>query len=722
MPSLPTLKQHKKTNKEKFCSTLLSNMTLEEKIGQMVQADLSWKQDIKQLLKNGKVGSLLTIYDPKVINEYQRIAVEESRLGIPLLIGNDIIHGCRTIFPIPIAIACSWDVKLVEEVAKFTIAEALATGTTWNYAPMVDISRDPRWGRIAESAGEDPMLSSAIGQAWVRGYQGYRDEKNRAASACVKHYAAYGAAESGKDYNTVDMSERRLREEYLPPYKAAIDAGVKTIMTSFNDLHGLPATANPLLLRQILRREWGFDGVVVSDYDSIGELVLHGFACDYKEAALRSILAGVDIDMMGNAYHFHLADLVHEGKVSETMIDEAVMRILQLKYDLGLFEEPYVNESKTDSSLLQQNTLHLATKAAAECIVLLKNESDLLPLQPAGKTIALIGPMAQERQSLMGCWSFDGRPSETETLQEAMLRNFPSETKLIIESGCEIDGHEIAFEAAVQAAAQADIVILAVGEAETMSGEAHSRAHLGLPGRQQALVDAVLTTGKPTIAVVFTGRPLVITQLAQQVPALLMAWHGGTCAAQGFCDILLGHVNPSAKLTTSFPRSEGQIPVYYAHKSTSRPVESNGTLQFNKKHKSSYLDESNDPLFPFGFGLSYTHFDYSDLKVHTPKLEKNGTLKVTATITNSGNVSGSEIVQLYIRDLVGITTRPVKELKDFQKLTLAPGESRRVEFNLPAERLAFLDLDLQPIIEGGKFKVWIASSSIEGLEGSFEII
>jgi len=636
--------------------------------------------------------------------------------------GNDIIHGYRSIFPIPLALACSWDTELVEEIAGVTMAEALATGTTWNYAPMVDISRDPRWGRIAEGAGEDPALSSVIGQAWVRGFQNYRDEKGRSAAACVKHYAAYGAAEAGKDYNTTDMSERRLREEYLPPYKAAIDAGVKTIMTSFNDLNGLPATANPLLLRQILRKEWGFEGVIVSDFDSIGELVLHGFARDNKEAALRSILAGVDIDMMGNAYHFHLADLIREGKVLESMIDEAVLRILKLKYDLGLFEQPYLDESKIESSSMQPKTLDLAARAAAESIILLKNDASLLPLQPAGKTIALIGPMVEERQSLLGCWSFAGRANEVETLHEALKRSLPADANLIVEPGCSISGTETDFSAAVKAAANADLVILAVGEAETMSGEAHSRAHLNLPGSQQALIDTLIAAGKPTIVSIFAGRPLVLTQLAQQVPALMMAWHGGTRAAQGFCDVLLGRVNPSAKTTASFPRSEGQIPVYYAHKSTSRPFESSGTLQFNQAHKSSYLDESNYPLFPFGFGLSYTHFTYSDLKVLTPKLKQGESLKVSATITNSGAVAGSEVVQLYVRDLFGIVTRPVKELKDFQKITLSAGESKRVSFELPVEALTFLDPDLHPIIEAGDYKVWIAPNSVEGLEGSFEII
>ncbi|WP_269084970.1 beta-glucosidase BglX [Longilinea arvoryzae] len=696
-------------------------MTLKEKVGQMVQADLSWSENVKQLLREGRIGSLLTIQDVRSINEHQHIAVEESRLGIPILVGNDIIHGYRSIFPIPLALASSWDVDLVEAVAHASISEAIAAGTTWNFAPMVDITRDPRWGRIAESAGEDPLLNSKIGAAWVRGYQGYRSETGRQAAACVKHYAAYGAVESGKDYNTTDMSERRLREEYLPPYKAAIDAGVKTIMTSFNDLNGLPATINPLLLKQILRKEWGFEGVIISDYDSIGELIFHGVARDHKEAALRSILAGVDIDMMGNAYHYHLADLVRDGQVPEALLDEAVLRILRLKYDLDLFDHPYAEESRISSSLMRPETLNLAAEAAAKSIILLKNDPRLLPLHLEGKTIALIGPFADERQSLLGCWSFDGKAGDVETLHEAIERNLPPRASLRVCSGCSFDGDAADLASAVAVARQADVVLLAVGETDRMSGEAHSRAHLGLPGRQQELVDAVVATGKPVIAAVFTGRPLAILKLAQEVPSILLAWHGGTRAAQGLCDVLLGRVNPSAKLNVSFPRSEGQIPVYYAHKSTGRPAESSGVIQFNEADKSVYLDESNDPLFAFGFGLSYTNFTYSDLRVLTPVVEKDGFLRVSATLTNAGNFTGTEIVQLYVRDLVGTVTRPVKELKDFQKMTLAPGESCSVEFDLPAGELAFLNVDLNPVLEAGEFKVWIGPDSTRGLEGHFAV-
>ena len=705
-----------------FCSNLLSRMTLEEKVGQMVQVDLSWNQDVKQLLREGRIGSLLSIRDPYTINEHQRIAVEESRLGVPVITGNDIVHGYRTTFPIPLALSCTWNTELIEEVARVSMAEAVAGGTTWNFAPMVDISRDPRWGRIAEGAGEDPLLGSRIAQAWVKGYQEYEDAAGRKAAACVKHYAAYGAAEAGKDYNSVDMSERRLREEYLPTYRAAVEAGVKTLMTSFNDLNGIPATANIFLLRQILRQEWGFEGLVVSDYDSIGELILHGLAKDHREAALRSVLAGVDMDMMGNAYHFHLANLVRDGEIPESLVDEAVMRILKLKVELGLFEHPYLDEESLGSAFLQKETLDLAARTAAESTVLLKNENNLLPLQAAGKTIALIGPMAAERQSLLGCWGFAGRAEDVEPLQEALLRVLPSDSRLLVAEGCGINDQQTDFSSAVEAASQADIVLLALGEADTMSGEAHSRAYLGLPGSQQALFEQIKKTGKPLVTLLFSGRPLAVPELAVQTDALLLAWHGGTRAAGGLCDVLLGKVNPSAKLSAGFPRCVGQIPLYYAYKSTGRPFDSSGTLQFNEAHKSAYLDESNLPLFPFGFGLSYTTFEYTDLEVSTPKVQKDGVLKVSALVSNKGDQSGTEIVQLYVRDLVGSVTRPVKELKDFYRVKLDAGESHRVEFILPAEKLAFLGPDLQPVLEAGDYKVWIAPHSAGGLEGDFQLV
>lgn len=705
-----------------FCVALLKKMTLEEKVGQMVQADLSWKQDVPQLLREGRIGSLLTIRDAVTINALQRIAVEETRLGIPVLMGNDIIHGYRTIFPIPLALASSWNLDLIEKIAKVSISEAAATGTTWNYSPMVDISRDPRWGRIAEGAGEDPFLGAEIARAWVRGIQSPSLPGEKRAAACVKHFAAYGAAESGKDYNTVDMSERRLRNEYLAPYKAAVEEGVLSVMTSFNELNGIPATANAFLLQQILRKEWGFDGVIVSDYDSVGELIYHGIAEDHKEAALLSMRAGVDVDMMGNGYHFHLADLVREGKISEKDVDQAVLRILMLKVKLDLFENPYVDEEAIASRLQKPEYMELAVRAAEQSIVLLKNKGQVLPLQPAGKTIAVIGPIATEQASLLGCWHFDGQPEETETVLENLRRSLPVGTNLVYEKGCAVNGRETDFSAAVLAANQADIILLTLGETEEMSGEAHSRSNLRLPGMQQALANAVFAAGKPVVAILFSGRPLVVSQLFEDVDALLMAWHGGSKAAQGLTNILLGKADPSARITASFPRSEGQIPVYYAHKATGRPYEANGTLQFNELHKSSYIDESNYPLFPFGYGLSYTTFAYSDLIVETPTISPVGVLRISAKVTNTGSREGQETVQCYLRDLVGSVTRPVKELKRFQKINLKPGESHTIHFEIAAAEMGFYGIDMEYVVEPGKFDIWIGPNSAEGLKRSFEIM
>lgn len=704
-----------------FCRSLLSRMTLEEKVGQMVQVDLTWKQDIPQLLRAGRVGSLLTIKDARQINALQKIAVEESRLGIPLLVGNDAIHGYRTIFPIPLALSCTWEPGLVREIARVIAREASASGTTWNFAPMVDICRDARWGRIAEGAGEDPLLGSAFAAAWVEGFQAAPLPGGRPMAACVKHFAAYGGAEAGKDYNTVDMSERRLRQDYLPPYQAAIKAGVQTIMTSFNELNGIPATANSYLLQEILREEWGFTGIVLSDYDAIGELIFHGVAQDLREAALISIQAGVDIDMMGNAYPFHLVELVQAGAVPEAAIDAAAGRMLQLKAGLGLFDNPYVDETAMQNVLLHPDHLELALRAAEDACVLLKNDGGLLPLQPAGKTIALIGPLAEERQSLLGSWSFDGRAAETETLLECLQRSLPANCCLVHARGCKIEGGQDDLGQAVRVAQQADVVILAVGESDQMSGEAHSRAHLGLPGRQQELAEAVAATGKPIVALVFTGRPLAIPWLAENIPAILLAWQGGTRSAEALARIVLGQATPSGKLTASFPRSEGQLPIYYAHKRTGRPFDATGTLQFNVAHKSIYLDESVLPLYPFGYGLSYTTFTYSDLVVETPLLRKDEDLAVSAKIHNRGSLAGREIVQCYVRDVTGSITRPVKELKGFQKVELEAGESSIVRFEFPAASLSFIGQEMKPMVEAGDFKIWIGPNCQEGLEGSFAI-
>ncbi len=720
-PAAPQSSQAPGAPLDPFCESLLQRMTLEEKVGQMVQADLHWKQDIEALLRQGRIGSLFTIKDVARINALQKIAVQESRLGIPLLIGNDAIHGYRSIFPIPLALACTWDPALIQQVGRIISLEASASGTNWNFAPMVDICRDPRWGRIAEGAGEDPFLGSAIAAAWVRGFQADPLPGGRRIAACVKHFAAYGGAEAGKDYNTVDMSEHRLRQEYLPPYHAAVEAGVKSLMTAFNDLNGVPCTANTFLLQDILRKEWGFQGLVVSDYDAIGELILHGYSQDHRQAAGQSVKAGVDMDMMGNAYHFHLVDLVHSGLLSESLLDQAVLRILQLKFDLGLFDNPFVDETALPGILLHPDHLELALQAAEQACVLLKNENHLLPLDPAGKTIALIGPLARETRSLLGSWYFDGRPEETEPLLEAFRRNLPESTRLVYAHGCDVDGGPADFSEAVDVARHADIVLLALGETDAMSGEAHSRAHIGLPGHQPALAQAVAAAGKPVAALLFSGRPLAISWLDENIPAILMAWQGGSKCAQAVANLVLGKAAPGGKLTASFPRSAGQLPIYYAHKSTGRPHYTTGTLQFNAAHKTGYLDESYHPLYPFGYGLTYTTFTYSSLTVETPAVRAGETVVVTASLYNSGQAAGHEIVQCYVRDLVGSLTRPVKELKAFQKVFLQAGETRQLRFEIPAASLSFFGPDAVPVIEPGDFNVWIGPNSQEGLEGSFTV-
>ncbi len=700
---------------------LIARMTLDEKIGQMVQVDTTWKQDLPRLIREGKIGSLLSIRGPRKINAFQKIAVEESRLGIPLVVGNDVIHGYRTIFPIPLGLACSWDTALIERVARASAEEAVAAGTHWNFAPMVDVSRDPRWGRVAEGPGEDAFLGAEIAGAWVRGFQAENLPGGRRLAACVKHYGAYGGVEGGKDYNTVDMSERRLRGEYLPPYRAALQAGAASVMTAFTELNGVPATANRHLLQDILREEWGFAGVILSDYDAIGELIYHGLAADHRDAALQSALAGVDMDMMGNAYPFHLADLVRGGQISEEQVDASVRRVLALKFQLGLFEQPYADEALSERALFQPARLELAREAAVDSIVLLKNEGDLLPLDVAGKTVALIGPLATERRGLLGSWACEGRAEETPSLLESLRAALPPDARLLHAQGCELDGPAADLSAALQAARQADVVVLAVGEADTMSGEAHSRAHLGLPGRQQELAESLLAAGAPLVAVLISGRPLAAPWLAQNAAAVVMAWQGGSRAGEALADVLLGKANPGGKLTLSVPRSEGQIPVYYAHKRTGRPADIAGITQFNQAHRSVYLDEANAPLYPFGYGLSYSAFHYSDLVVEMPEIKTDGSLGVSAEVHNTSRRDGREIVQCYVRDLVGSVTRPVKELKGFQKVFLEAGERRRVRFEIAASALGFYDQDMRFGVEPGEFKVWIGPNSQEGLEGSFRV-
>ncbi len=706
---------------------LLTRMTLEEKVGQMNQVSPNWdaREELEAAIRSGQVGSVLNVWEVAKINEMQRIAVEESRLGIPLIVGTDVIHGYRTIFPIPLAESCTWDPDLLEQAARAAADEAAAGGTDWIFAPMVDVARDPRWGRIAEGAGEDPFLGRALAVARVRGFQATDLAGGKRVVACPKHYVAYGLAEGGKDYNTVDLSERALRDVYLPPFKAALDAGAGSIMSSFNEIAGVPASANAFILRQILRDEWDWPGVVLSDYDAIGELIQHGVAADHKEAALKAVLAGEDIDMMSQAFPDHLADLVREGKVPEALVDEAVRRVLRLKFMLGIFENPYTDPALQADVLLQPAYRELALRVAQKSAVLLKNEGSLLPLAPETK-VALIGPLVDDQPELLGSWACDGKPEEVETVLAGFKALLGPKAALTVVKGCAIEGRdgadddpELDIEGAVKAARAADVAVLVLGESAMMSGEAHSRAYLGLPGKQQALLEAVVATGKPVVVVVIAGRPLVLGWMAQHVPAILMAWQGGIRSGRAVADILYGEVNPSGRLTASFPRTEGQIPVYYAHKSTGRPVNERGVIQFNRAHKVKYLDESDLPLYGFGYGLTYTAFEYADLAVETPEVPIDGIVTVSVTVRNTGERAGDEVVQLYVQDLIGEVTRPVRELKGFCKISLQPGESRRVTLNVPASELGFHGLAMSYIVEPGEFKIWVGPNAYEGLEGRF---
>jgi beta-glucosidase len=727
---------------------LLPQMTLAEKVGQLVQIvpfqmpnsdefakllqqaqesgqpiklDPQPRPGLDQQIRAGQVGSLLNLTDLALVNRYQRIAVEESRLGIPLIIGADVIHGFRTVFPIPLAEACTWDPALLERASRVAAEEASAHGVDWIFAPMVDIARDPRWGRIAEGAGEDVFLGAALARARVRGFQAADLQSGRRVAACPKHYTGYGAAEAGRDYNTVDLSERSLREVYLPPFKAAFDAGAGSVMSAFNEIGGVPATVNHLTLRTILRDEWQWPGVVLSDYEAVLELVNHGVAVDLADAARMSILAGLDMDMVSDAYAQHLAALVDVGAVPQTLVDAAVRRVLRLKLALGLFEQPYVDATLADKLILREDSRALALQVAQESMVLVKNAGGLLPLAPSGQRIALIGPLADSRQDLLGTWAFTGRAEDVESVRDG-LRAVLGDQEPTYVQGCAVKGEQgLDLPAAVAAAQAADVVVLVVGESADMSGEARSRTQLGLPGRQQELVDAIVSTGKPIVIVLLSGRPLVIARLAEQAAALLVAWHGGIRAGRAVADILLGAVNPSGKLTASWPRTEGQIPVYYAHKNTGRPWEGGGTAQFGEPFKSRYIDAPNDPLFSFGYGLSYTTFDYRDLRVETPLIGNDGTLVVSAVVQNSGACAGTEVVQLYVRDLVGSVTRPVKELKGFQRITLQPGEECMIRFDVPAGELGFIGLDMRYTVEPGAFKIWVGPDSTTGLEGLFEV-
>lgn len=712
---------------------LLKKMTLEEKIGQLNQytgdnqatGPITINPNKQSEIKAGLVGSMLNIIGTKYTRQYQELAMQ-SRLKIPLLFGQDVIHGYKTTFPIPLAEAASWDLPAIELAARVAASEAASSGIHWTFAPMVDIGRDPRWGRVMEGAGEDTYLGSKIAYARVKGFQGNKLGDLNSVMACVKHFAAYGAATGGRDYNSVDMSERMLFETYLPPFKAALDAGAATFMNSFNDLNGVPATGNGHLQRDILKGKWNFQGFVVSDWGSIGEMVAHGYSKDLKAAAYSAITAGSDMDMESNAYRYNLAALVKEGKVSVDLIDDAVKRILRKKFELGLFEDPYrySDEKRAEKVLNNPENRKAAKEVAEKSIVLLKNENNTLPLSKNLKTIAFIGPMVKEYKANMGFWSVELPDvdynkwvvSQWDGLQNKVGKN----TKLLYAKGCEVEGdNKDGFAEAVATAKQADVVILSIGERHDMSGEAKSRSDLHIPGVQEDLVKAIQATGKPVVVLVNAGRPLIFNWTADNAPAIVYTWWLGTEAGNAIADVLFGDYNPSGKLPMTFPREIGQVPIYYNHFSTGRPPADENS----KGYVSSYIDLKNSPKFPFGYGLSYTKFDYSGLKLSSTKIKSSETIKVSFQLSNVGKVTGEEVVQLYLKDKFGSVVRPVLELRDFQKVKLNAGESKTIEFTIDKEKLSFYNDKLEWNAEPGDFEVMIGASSADiKLKSDFELL
>jgi len=705
---------------EKRAQDLLARMTVEEKFGQLQQLDGDWdgpyKKEDLELARKGQLGSTLNVRFAKNVNELQKEAVEHSRLGIPLLFGFDVIHGFRTIFPIPLGEAAQWDPQLAERSAAAAASEAYASGLKWTFAPMVDIARDPRWGRIAEGSGEDPYLGSALAVARVRGFQGADYGAPGKIMACAKHWVGYGAAEAGRDYNETNISENALRNIYYPPFKAAADAGAATFMSAFNDLNGVPASANRVTLDGVLRGEWKFSGFVVSDYNSVKELVSHGLASDEEDAAVKALSAGVDMEMVSTLYRDKGPAALKAGKISAAALNASVRRVLEAKFRAGIFEHPYIAPELETTSLRTLGTLALAEHAALESLVLLKNAGGLLPLDPATKRIAVIGALADSKLDMMGSWSGDGKAADAVTLLEAIKETVSPKTKVVYAAGCPVTGGtDEGMDAAVAAASKADVIIVAAGETADMSGEAASRAFLSLPGRQQELIDRLKKTGKPVVAVLFNGRPLELGPLDAEVPAIMEAWYPGTVGARAVALALFGGANPGGKLPVTFPRSVGQVPIYYNHRSPGRPYSA------ADKYTSKYLDSPVDPLYPFGYGLSYSSFTLSGLSVSPASIEPDGSVKVQVTVENISTKAGDEVVQLYIRDAAGSETRPVRELKGFKRVTLAPGEKRTLEFELGPEELGYYYAGGFFEVEPGIFKVYAAASSVGGLETSFEV-
>ena len=712
--------------------SLLSQMTLQEKIGQLNQLSVTgYNDDMAGQIRAGKVGSILNEVEPEVINAYQKVAVEESRLGIPLLVARDVIHGFKTIYPIPLGLAATFDPELVREGAALTAKETVAQGVRWTFSPMLDISRDPRWGRIAESSGEDTYLDTRMGVAMVKGYQG-ESLDSASLAACVKHFVAYGAAEGGRDYNSTDVSERNLRNYYLPPFEACVEAGAATLMTSFNDNDGIPSTANTYLLRNVLRDEWGFDGLVVSDWASISEMIAHGYARDNRHAGELAFNAGVDMDMMSYSYISHLEELLDEDKVSMKQIDDAVRNVLRLKIRLGLFDVPYVDAGKAAEALYTQEALDAAYRSALESAVLLTNDG-VLPLDcdKAG-TVLVTGPMSDAPHDQLGTWTFDGEASHTVTPLQAIRDIYGSKVKVIYEPGLAYcrDFDRSGIAKAVAAARRADVILAFLGEEAIMSGEAHCLAETTLKGAQRELLEALKSTGKPLAVSIMAGRPLVLDKEVENSDAILFSFHPGTMGGPAIARLLFGDEVPSGKLPATFPASVGQIPVHYNHNNTGRPFRGMETMLYDIPLKAGqtslgnttyWLDAGYGPLFPFGYGLSYTEFEYS-----APVIDKNAygmddVIKVRVDVTNKGNRKAEEVVQLYIRDLVGSVTRPVRELKGFEKIEMEPGQTVAVEMELPVRELAFYGADMVRKVEPGDFLLWVAGDSASGTPVSFSV-
>lgn len=693
---------------------LLSKMTIEEKIGQMVQYSGSDEKKIEYLKKNG-VGSFLNVTGAENTNKLQKIAVEQTRLGIPIIFGLDVIHGYRTITPIPLAEACGWDVEMVQKSAAMAAKEARASGVSWTFGPMVDITREPRWGRIAEGSGEDPFLGSEMAIARVKGFQGSDVSSDKNIAACLKHYVGYGASEAGKDYNNTEISERTLRNLYLPPFRAGVREGALTVMSAYMAISGVPATGNRHTITEILKQEWGFDGFVVSDWSSVKDLITHGFAENEQDAGAKALYAGVDMDMEGHIYSEVLPEMVKQGKVPESEINEAVRRILTVKFKLGLFDNPYTDPSLEKNNVLTKENNAVAREMAVKSIVLLKNDKNILPLKKTVKSIALIGPLADSKVDMLGMWCCLGKPEDAVTVLGGIKGKLPG-VKINYAQGCDVKSDKTAgFAAALTAARNSEVVVMVLGESADMSGEANSRTAIGIPGKQEELLKEVYKTGKPVVLVLMNGRPLTINWEAENIPAIVEAWHLGVQSGNAIADVLFGDYNPSGRLVITFPRNVGQIPIYYNHESTCRPPSAD-------KYSAQYIDSPYTPLYPFGYGLSYTKFDYSGLKLSADKISRYGTITVSAEISNSGKVAGEETVQLYIRDRVASLVRPIRELKGFKKVSLNPGEKKTVEFTIGPEELGFYNTDSSFIVEPGDFDVWIGHDSTSGLQGTFKAV